>query len=1126
MPWKDLTDQQRSFLTKFLKVNLLDRIKGPEKRASNIELTAEYEAFLRLEALYTETLATLPDDYPEKALIADTAASAFALRDAGKLEEAQQVLAPTIQEIAEAKAAAERSAALLLAEAGAPLPTDFVTPDQTDSLTALQAYAQTLVLPGMLPSKAELTALADAVKQLKELTALTIDDAAYRKPIWDELLQLDADTEADLIAESSVDVSGLSMAPNYADLIAAVQAAVDLSAEIEAARNTWDPNVHTAAIDNAKQWAMYPTAAQDEQAIAFAAVEALKAQRVQDNLAAFKLPAGSGAEAAAKAALEDLENILNAEPVTELAISDSVDALNLAADALTALYEQAPPCTAEELQAALDACNAARQKADALRGYDRLTKALTPGGDLSATSPIALDDTARTQFIAAMARAPVLAEYALEACKHSQHVGAVAGSLADLADLLDQSFSGTGGLRYDDPRNSESQTCRILEQGAVRGKAYLDGAVAYFQRGWPASDPRLEPNAATNEQAATQRGAVVAETILATGDPYDLDDPAVADIIGHLNYGASAQNYATIGHTAQVESTLAFLRTDAAKELVRTATAPTDNGAKLVVDLMKQVHGDSWTPPDPLTPELTKQALLVAMFNPVEQGSVGSCFATAGVITLREQDPERAMKIYKEAIEKGTFTPLRQRDDLRAPLPIPVVIEHTPGDNPITRAIEYSAATAGAALVHSFCATDRDAYIDAALSQDSVIDGLQDITGDSTFWLFDRLQLEGALSSATTFTYDPTAPHAKKSADGSSDHGCFVASIGGTVIHDADDAKGKEKFVNAAMAVFKKELAHHLTTPDAEAKLRAVVASDAFTNAFRNGEYALWQIPSGGFPEEVDRVLLDPDSRTEDVVPAEIDPSTLTESARTLDVVSGLMDLFDGKSGNVSLFTVGQHIFNGKPDDPSLAPILGRSKTEIDAHFQALGAEVTGKTLPKDQVARIFDAALAPALDEVPDDLKDAAKAELAKKRPTTDMKTPALNTAIAEGKTLLWTAVEAAITPAHVDAWATKMGGDMPGKPATEKKAAYVEALKKLPEEESVRAELAASVPMPAPIVLADTNWGDSRGHCSFVLAPDPATGELLMWERWDPPGRLKPAGRDWVDRNWTVTKPTPPAP
>jgi hypothetical protein len=36
------------------------------------------------------------------------------------------------------------------------------------------------------------------------------------------------------------------------------------------------------------------------------------------------------------------------------------------------------------------------------------------------------------------------------------------------------------------------------------------------------------------------------------------------------------------------------------------------------------------------------------------------------------------------------------------------------------------------------------------------------------------------------------------------------------------------------------------------------------------------------------------------------------------------------------------------------------------------------------------------------------------------------------------------------------------------------------------------------------------------FVIAPDPTTGEPLMWQKKDPPGSLTPAGRQWVDDEW----------
>jgi len=59
----------------------------------------------------------------------------------------------------------------------------------------------------------------------------------------------------------------------------------------------------------------------------------------------------------------------------------------------------------------------------------------------------------------------------------------------------------------------------------------------------------------------------------------------------------------------------------------------------------------------------------------------------------------------------------------------------------------------------------------------------------------------------------------------------------------------------------------------------------------------------------------------------------------------------------------------------------------------------------------------------------------------------------------------------------------------------------------------------MGAPeFVIADSNWGGPRNHVFFVITPDPTTGEPLLWEKTEPPGSMRPAGREWVDKEWAA--------
>ena len=52
--------------------------------------------------------------------------------------------------------------------------------------------------------------------------------------------------------------------------------------------------------------------------------------------------------------------------------------------------------------------------------------------------------------------------------------------------------------------------------------------------------------------------------------------------------------------------------------------------------------------------------------------------------------------------------------------------------------------------------------------------------------------------------------------------------------------------------------------------------------------------------------------------------------------------------------------------------------------------------------------------------------------------------------------------------------------------------------------------------IVLADTNWGSAESHTFFVIAPDPVSGEPMMWQKTDPPGKMRKLGGKWLQASW----------
>jgi len=105
-----------------------------------------------------------------------------------------------------------------------------------------------------------------------------------------------------------------------------------------------------------------------------------------------------------------------------------------------------------------------------------------------------------------------------------------------------------------------------------------------------------------------------------------------------------------------------------------------------------------------------------------------------------------------------------------------------------------------------------------------------------------------------------------------------------------------------------------------------------------------------------------------------------------------------------------------------------------------------------------------------------------------------------------------------NTKAKAVKAGKPFTNEDWTEDEAKWQKLSKKWISEE-MQGELVAALPMPE-IKIADTNWGDNESHTFFVMAPDPLTGELILWKKDEIKGTMVPAGDNWSDAKWDTLK------
>src|SRR5262249_13846123 len=144
-------------------------------------------------------------------------------------------------------------------------------------------------------------------------------------------------------------------------------------------------------------------------------------------------------------------------------------------------------------------------------------------------------------------------------------------------------------------------------------------------------------------ERAQQRSVTLATKLVNPDGTIDLASPTAQDAIGNMLFHPDAMQFQTPAMTANVLKTLKFLgdpQTGPQASAVLQATVqPTNPGAQTLV---RMAHGKGDN--DAVDDGETRAAVLAAMLRPLDQGPVGSCFATAPVRRLREISPLETMQ--------------------------------------------------------------------------------------------------------------------------------------------------------------------------------------------------------------------------------------------------------------------------------------------------------------------------------------------------------------------------------------------------------------------------------------------------------------------------------------------------
>lgn len=777
----------------------------------------------------------------------------------------------------------------------------------------------------------------------------------------------------------------------------------------------------------------------------------------------------------------------------------------------------------QKLQEARTALDEARRLEDEARGrldYMSEKKRLldaTLHGPLAPDTPPPLDDD----------QASDLVKFAFE----NARAGAVMFKALATTRDLDQTLKVIDKVRekMDDDFEHDGDEfaysvdwygARLIEMAmAVPPGFDLEGAIgSYTDEGLHHVSEPFGPDPGDDRRAA-QRTRKLAEALIDpdTGD-LDVGEDAM-QLALHMLFSPDAVDHATPALGLEAMKALEQLTDPDVADKLAAVGEPANDDAKALVRQTLGLPEDA-----PVTAAEARLAVLTAFLTPIDQGEVGSCFTTAPARRFREEKPDKAMEQFVAMVTTGKFKDPDGNE-------VPVVTRLNAKDgNPLVRSFEYSAA----ALAASQDGSREKNALRGIMFQAEGLEKVEQIVG-TTDWTAVRALLVTNISGAFRITYDPTI-ETEPSSDGSSSKGRFVLVTKAPYAGDVDKPITTKE---AYLACLHKIAVHSLTTADYDPnddadkpvfqKVKDLIDSDAFANCIGGGKTRPWEMASGGLEKGPTRVMFGGNPTTTDMlgkgtrppVTATPEEKALADGARTKAILDSIAKSVDGATGEmVNIGTVGIHAFSALPQDDGLQSVMDPDPTErgkkIDNLLVLPGRAIAGADLTKERAIHLYDTQVDFYIARASDTLLPALKVKVAANRPTGPMKPKAVQAAIDA-------AVDDYLTAMAVEA-AEQWKSDQIGKGKTPSDTDWTkkrdEARKASKDRLDARAANQMIKTLGAPVVrIADTNWGDATSHTFFVVAPDPRSGELRLWQQTDPGGDMYPMGDDWLYTSWDKT-------
>jgi hypothetical protein len=716
----------------------------------------------------------------------------------------------------------------------------------------------------------------------------------------------------------------------------------------------------------------------------------------------------------------------------------------------------------ERLEQQYQAAKKAQEAADKARAAQARLLNAVRFGPLSGAAPRTLDDRVALPIIAQFKDYPELASAALDVAMTAEHPEVIARGLAVLGPLERKGFVKSDGT-YKFPEDARKMARNALELGGRLGGDYFERMQAYY-RTPPAPDPNhiVGDGYIKSDEKALAYTRDIATNLVGNNGEVNFNAPGLQSVLDKLKFHPDSLQYPQHALIDSVEGMRRKFTNPSSgnpyqAELSRVRTPTTASGKALV----QQTLGLGGRLPTTVD---AKRAVISAMITPFAQGQVGSCFATGPCLKKPTTDTLAVMKDLSRLVETGKLN-RDGRPDLPGVLTLP------PNENALVRSWEYTIATLGAREANS----EEKHRFETAL-----FGGFTDQTGVGKSvealreqfepdWESKQDRIKQAVGEAFTFTYDPTAKR-DSTSDGVSGSGAFVM-----MYRSGTGEETPLTTITAFKTALKQVVSKALGTdrnPTMRGKVDTLIDSADFTASIsavykkKQPDGAPWKLPGGGKEKDPTKVLfggspeLKPLFTKGDVPPGTNRVGELL--ANTVKTLGSSRETF------VTVGVKGVHTMNFLPNHPSLQALKG----DVDRNLTdrvLTPSKMIAETPPEQERAQFL---YEKALEALVDDENVLKSARL--RKPGQPLKPLQLRNYIL-----------------------TQTGGRI--------------------KEDQIDTFLLKELNYPE-FVLADTNWGDARGHTLLVVAPDPSspTGELRLWKKDAFTGKMTREDDKWVNNDW----------